>query len=85
MFALVEADYPPLSEDAFEWRWTSQQRDGLQGFEDGRLKLRWYPNQKQLFEVFHIPREATRVSLTPARVEPDDFIDAMFALLRPED
>lgn len=84
-FVFVEASYPPFDEGAFEWRWTNPQREGLQGFLEGRLKLRWYPNQKQLFEVFDVPAQATRVSLVPARVDPDDFIDAVMALLHPED
>lgn len=84
-FVLVESSYPPFNEEAFAWKWTNATATGLQGFSDGRLKLRWYPNQKQLFEVFHIPDQATRVSISPARIDADEFVEAVMGLLSPKD
>lgn len=36
------------------WGWSNSAQNGLLGRVGGRLKYRWYPNQKQLFEIFDL-------------------------------
>ena len=41
-FLYFEQSYPKLDPRAFTWRWTDEQKLGLQGYENGQLRLRWY-------------------------------------------
>lgn len=48
------------------WQWSNDQRRGLQGFDSVSNKLiyRWYPSQKQLFEVFHLSAHSPYIPLS---------------------
>lgn len=78
-FAYIELDYPPFEKDEFTWQWTSEAREGLQGFYKnvGQVKLRWYPGQKQLFECFEIPQEAFVFDIQWRRLETIEFINML--------
>lgn len=74
-FVYVEVEYPPLNPADFEWRWSDPTKQGLQGWRNGVLKLRWYPNQKQLFECFNIPEESYHFTVTWTRLALPEFVD----------
>lgn len=56
-FVYVELDYPPFDETQFVWRWSRDDGFGLQGSREGRVRLKWYYGQKQLFQVYEIPQQ----------------------------
>ena len=74
-FVYMEVAYPRLSAEEFEWRWSNPSKQGLQGWRKGTLKLRWYPNQKQLFECFPIPEDSYRFRVSWDRLALPAFID----------
>ena len=75
--AYWEEDYPPLDAASFQWQWAKDDKVGLHGFVNGRLALKWYPNQTQFFEVRTIPADAYRFSVPIRRLEPASFLEAV--------
>lgn len=61
------------------WQWSNDQRRGLQGFdpESNKLIYRWYPSQKQLFEVFYLSTRSPYIPLSQQdrRIPLDEFFD----------
>lgn len=57
-----------------EWHWTDQHRSGLQGFENGELRFRWYPNQKQLFEIIPLRPSQPRITIAAERLTMQELI-----------
>jgi hypothetical protein len=82
-FAYVEYAYPPLRERDFTWRWSKEGGYGLQGFERGSLRLKWYYGQKQLFQVFEVPADVFTFRLEWQRPDLDGFFEKMHDLFRP--
>lgn len=78
-FAYVEDDIAEYKENELEWRWTDSSKTGLQGTHKatGWLAFRWYPNQKQLFERFKIPKDVFTFPLNPTRLSLDSVIDSL--------
>ena len=62
---------------------TDEQRLGLQARNksDGKVVLKWYIGQKQLFQCLTIPVNAPRFTITPERVDIDSFLNTMITLL----
>lgn len=80
-YAFLEQDLYRFSPDELSWSWTNQTRLGLQAQRaDGTVALRWYPNQKQLFESFTLSEDSYRFEVDPHPLSPDDFLKAVSAL-----
>lgn len=74
-FTYLEQPYLRLREDEILWGWSNAARKGLLGRIDGELRLRWYFNQKQLFQVDRVPMDAQRFAVDWKRMDPASFID----------
>lgn len=61
------------------WGWTDDTLTGLQGLrkDDGFCVFKWYANQKQLFERFTLPEDATIFDLQPKRLSMTRCLDAL--------
>jgi hypothetical protein len=81
-FTYVEQRLEILKPSQLKWRWTDTNRQGLLGFTNDQLKYRWYPNQKQLFEVFKIPKNAYVLELQPRRLPIKKTIALLLSELR---
>jgi len=82
-FTYVEYAYPPLDEDEFEWRWTDSNHVGLQGFHGGKVRVKWYHGQKQMFEVQQVPESAFFFEVEWDRCEAGLFCSTMLGLAPP--
>lgn len=80
-FTYVEFGYPPLNEKGYEWSWSKQDGLGLKGFREQQVHFKWYHGQKQLFEVFQIPKEAYKFQLDWKRMELKDFMEKAIKIL----
>lgn len=78
-YIYVERSIERFNANDFEWFWTDEKKIGLQARNKitGKTALRWYANQKQLFESIIIPELATRVSISPKRAEVNKFVQSM--------
>lgn len=76
-FVYMEFPYPPLDERQFQWRWSREDHLGLQGLRGGKVRLKWYHGQKQLFQVYEIPAEAFRFDLEWERLEIPSLLEAL--------
>lgn len=78
-FTYVEKTYHPFDEGQFQWKWTAKKDGGdgagLQGSLDGRVRLKWYFGQKQLFEVCTVPNEAYTFDLAWTPKTLDEFVE----------
>jgi hypothetical protein len=75
-YALLEQDFYKFAPDELTWSWTNQTHTGLQARrKDNSVALRWYPNQKQLFESFVLSTECYRFEINPDSLSPDDFLN----------
>ncbi|MCI0477102.1 MAG: hypothetical protein L0Y55_12705, partial [Anaerolineales bacterium] len=81
-YALLEQDIARYSNDELSWSWTDKQHNGLQAKHSGTNSVvyRWYPNQKQLFEVFTLAEKSFRFEVASARVDPAQFVDLLTRL-----
>lgn len=79
-FAYVEEDLTIYKPEDLNWRWTNDEKKGLQGIRksDGRIVYRWYPSQKQLFERILFTRDHFTFTLTPQRLSLKDVIDLLY-------
>ncbi len=82
-YVYVEQPIIKFQANDFDWMWTNNDKIGLQAKRksDGKVILRWYANQKQLFQSVTIPDSATRVSIIPKRAEVDKFVASMLESL----
>lgn len=77
-YALLEQDLHKFAAQELTWSWTDETRTGLQARrEDESVALRWYPNQKQLFESFTLSAECYRFEIDPEPLSPGDFLRAV--------
>jgi len=76
-FVYVEFGYPPLKEREYVWRWSREDGLGLQGVKDGRVRLKWYHGQKQLFQVYQIPEQAYSFELAWERASLTAFVESV--------
>ena len=53
----VEAD------EQVEWRWSSEDRLGLQGWVNGKIAYRWYQSGGQLFGCYSVPPTSQRFKI----------------------
>lgn len=69
-YAYFEEDIEIFEPKQLEWQWTDETKTGLQGISvaDGDCVFRWYPNQKQLFKSFVLPKDIYQFRLTPKRL-----------------
>jgi hypothetical protein len=75
-YALLEQDLHRFEPGELRWSWTDESRNGLQARRVGvdKIALRWYPNQKQLFEVFTLTAGCYRFEVRFERIPPNDLI-----------
>lgn len=83
-YVFIERQLRVFSTDELIWSWTDTTKTGLQARNntDSRPLLRWYPNQKQLFEAFEVSTEVYRFEVNSDPLESDDFIEIMFSSLQ---
>jgi hypothetical protein len=83
-YTFIEQKLRAFAEEELSWSWTDKTETGLQAKNnnDGRISLRWYPNQKQLFETFEVGEGAYSFGVDPDPLDPDDFIKIMFSSLQ---
>ena len=83
-FAVLEEDIVEYNEREIEWKWTKEDRVGLQGcrISDGLCVFKWYPSGAQLFERFTLPEDIQIFEVKPRRVEMAKIIRVMNNLLR---
>jgi len=81
-YAFLEQTLPRYSADELTWRWTDETKTGLQAHHNINLSivLRWYPNQKQLFETFILLPQCFRFEVIPQDITPDNFIKTILRL-----
>lgn len=80
--ALLEQDIAQYSAREISWSWTDKHHNGLQAKrkDTASVVYRWYPNQKQLFEVFTLAEKSFRFKVTSTRVDPAQFVDLLARL-----
>lgn len=72
----LELAYSLLNEDDYTWQWSlGEKQRGLQGFQNGRVQLKWYPSGTQLFQVCEIPSEVYNFQLEWKRATLSDFFE----------
>jgi hypothetical protein len=76
-FVYVEFAYPPINEGDYSWQWAKEDGQGLKGMKEGEVRFKWYHSQKQLFQIFRIPREAHRFEVKWKRANLSDFVTEM--------
>lgn len=78
-YAILEQDLHIFSPDELYWKWTDELNTGLQARRksDNSVALRWYPNQKQLFESFQLPQNSFRFEINPTAMSANDFIETI--------
>lgn len=83
-YALLEQDIALCSASELSWAWTDKQHNGLPAKRKGinSVVYRWYPNQKQLFEVFTLAEKSFRFEVVSTRVDPARFVDWLAPLLQ---
>lgn len=80
-YALLEQDLHKFTPNELTWSWTDATRTGLQARrKDNSVALRWYPNQKQLFESFSLSAECYRFEVTPDPLSSDVFLNSVLRL-----
>lgn len=80
-FTYVEFGYPPLKEIDYTWHWSKADGLGLKGFRGEQVRFKWYHGQKQLFEVFQIPKEAYKFKIEWRRAALKDFVEKAIKIL----
>lgn len=78
-YALLDQDLQQFSEDELLWSWTDETHNGLQARlkENDRVTFRWYPNQKQLFQVFMLAPEAFYFEIDIRRFTPNELLERL--------
>jgi hypothetical protein len=81
-YALLEQDLAQYAKNELVWSWTDQTRTGLQAShkETREVVYRWYPNQKQLFEVFTLDPESFRFEVDSTRLDASAFVEMISGL-----
>ena len=83
-YALHEEDMALYSKNGLSWSWTDKDHNGLQARrkDASRVVYRWYPNQKQLFEVFTLSKKSFRFHVESTRIDPTKFVDSLSRFLK---
>lgn len=78
-FAYFEEELAIYDSGELKWKWTDKTKTGLQGIrkKDNFCVYRWYPNQKQFFERFKLPRGSLIFSIYPKRIPLIDLIEVL--------
>jgi hypothetical protein len=81
-YVFLEQTLHRHSANELTWRWTDETKTGLQARRNDNMTvvLRWYPNQKQLFETFTLSPQCFRFEVHPKDLTPEDFIKAILRL-----
>lgn len=82
-YAFVEEKLKRHRSEELRWKWTNEQKNGLQGIRknDDFCVFRWYPNQTHLFERFVLPEDAEIFDLTPKRLPAREVIEILTSRL----
>lgn len=80
-FTYVEFGYPSLKPSDYTWSWSKQDGVGLKGFKDGVTRFKWYHGQKQLFEVFQIPKQAYKFQVNWKKATLKNFVEKAHKIL----
>lgn len=84
-YVLIEESIPIFKPTELEWSWTDADRVGFQARnKEGNVVLKWYHGQTQLFQIMTIPADATRVEITPRRMDSERFVAEVLKLLPPQ-
>ena len=83
-YAYFESQLVEYSAEDLKWGWTNETKTGLQAKRnyDNQLVFRWYPNQKQFFERFMLPRNAYTFNIEPVRLSTHDIVALLLATLQ---
>jgi hypothetical protein len=75
-YALIEQRIAWYERGDLLWSWTDAQHKGLQAKHQttGTIIYRWYPNQKQFFEVFTLSADCFLFDVDSTRLDPVEFI-----------
>lgn len=76
-YALLEQDLRRYDSNDLVWSWTDKKHNGLQARHNNATAFRWYPNQKQLFEVFTLSSNCYRFEINSDPFHPDDLIQML--------
>jgi hypothetical protein len=74
-FVYFEHELTVEDDDEIEWRWSNDDRLGLQGRVGGKIAYRWYQSGGQLFGCFTIPEDAQEFIVEWDEVSWDDLIE----------
>lgn len=82
-FAFFEEDLKQYRPDEITWKWTDDSKTGLQGIrnEDQMCVYRWYPNQKQFFERFKLPKNIQKLEINPIRLDKAEIVNILLPYL----
>jgi hypothetical protein len=78
-YAFIEQDITLHERNDLIWSWTDVAHHGLQAKHKstGAIVYRWYPNQKQLFEVFNLSTDCFRFDIESTRFSPVEFVNLL--------
>ena len=79
-YGYFETELPQLRADRLSWSWVGK---GLQGAEDGRVRLRSHQSGTQLFQILAVPENCQFFSVEPRRVPMDVFVGFIRQLAYP--
>ncbi len=82
-FAYYEGPLAMLAPKELRWEWTDATKTGLQGKrkKDGFCVYRWYPNQKQFFERFVLPKSPYIFEVKPQRLPVKEMVELLLSHL----
>lgn len=82
-YIYIEENLTIYRDEELRWQWTDETRTGLQGIrkQDDFVAFRWYPNQKQLFERFHLAENTFTFELKPQRLPSEEIVHLLLGQL----
>lgn len=82
-YVYIEEDLAEYHDKELRWQWTDDTKTGLQGIrkKDDFVVFRWYPNQKQFFERFHLGENTFTFKLEPQRLPSDEIVHLLLKRL----
>lgn len=79
-YGYFEIELPKLRAADLTWSWVGK---GLQGAEEGNVRLRWHQSGTQLFQILAVPEECQFFSVEPRRISMDVFVGFIRQLAYP--
>jgi hypothetical protein len=78
-YAYFEEELARYTADEIDWKWTDDNRVGLQGIRksDGFCVYRWYHNQKQFFERFQLNQQTFFFDCEPRRLVMSEVVELL--------